>query len=81
MIMRDRETQRILKYEKANVGVQAKNITIRMDDKLLEDIKEISAREGIPYQTKMKDILREYVDRVNRIYKEEQERNDKARGI
>jgi predicted DNA binding CopG/RHH family protein len=61
--------------------VQSKNVTIRMDEKTFQAFKEVSAREGIPYQTKIKDVMREYIDRVNRIYKDEEERNNKTKGI
>ena len=81
MILRDSKTQNILKYQRENVGVQSKKVTLRMDEKTFDDFKEICQKEGVPYQTKMKDIMREYIDRVNSIYKAEEERNIKTKEI
>ena len=49
-------------------------ITIRIDTDTLEAFKEIV---GVPYQPKIRELMRDYIDRYRYTYKQEEERRNK----
>ena len=52
-------------------------ITMRIDTETLNEFKEIV---GIPYQPKIRELMREFIDRNKYVYAQEQERRNKMLG-
>lgn len=79
MIIRENKADIVAKRHKANeVEYQGKNITIRIDLKTLEDFKSVC--DGRPYQTVLKEVMRDYIYRKQVIYKQEEDINKRMLG-
>ena len=52
-------------------------ITMRVDTKTLAEFKEIV---GVPYQPKIRELMRDYINRHKYTYTQEQERRNKMLG-
>lgn len=79
MIIREDRKTIIARRHKANeAGFQGKNITIRIDEKTLNDFKAACGEES--YQAKIKELMRDYIYKQEYIYKEEKRLNDRMLG-
>lgn len=52
-------------------------ITMRIDGETLEEFKQIV---GIPYQPKIRELMRDYIDRCKYTYTQEEKRRNKMLG-
>lgn len=73
MIIRDNKANKALRSINKNAGPQSRNLTIRIDNKTLEEFKAVCGET--PYQTKIKEVMREYIYRKKQVFKDEEERN------
>lgn len=79
MILREDRRTIVTRRHRANeVGYQNKNITIRIDEKTLNDFKEACGERA--YQVVIKELMRDFIDRQEYIYKEEKRLNDRMLG-
>ena len=78
IIREDRRTINARRHKANEVGFQGKNITIRIDEKTLNDFKAVCGDES--YQVKIKELMREFIDKKERIYKEEERINKRMLG-
>ena len=79
MILREDRRTVITRRHKANeAGFQGKNITIRIDEKTLNDFKAACGDES--YQSKIKELMRDFIDKVEYTYKEEERLNKRMLG-
>lgn len=62
-----------IKYDK-RCKVLDKTITIRIDSELLEDFRKIT---GEGYQSKIRDLMVEFVNREKYVYKKEEEKKNR----
>ena len=79
MIIRDSERSKIIQRATRERKTQDKFMTIRINSELLERFK--NACGGGVYQSKIKELMIEYIDRVERVYKDEEERNLRAKRV
>ena len=79
MILREDRKDIIARRHKANeVGFQGKNITIRIDEKTLQEFKDACGERA--YQTVIKELMRDYIYNRNYISKEEERINKRMLG-
>lgn len=79
MILREDNRTIIARRHKANeVEYQGKFITIRIDEKTLNEFK--AACGGASYQAKIKELMRDYIYKKEVIFKEEEEINKRMLG-
>lgn len=64
-----RRGKKITNYEES--------ITMRIDTETLDEFKEIV---GIPYQPKIRELMRDYIDRHKYTYAQEEKRRNKMLG-
>jgi len=79
MIIRNSKRDKIVQRAARERKTQDKFMTIRINGELLERFKD--ACGGGTYQSKIKELMIEYIDRVERVYKEEEERNLRAKRV
>lgn len=58
---RNKELIRYRGYEKASLN-QARNINIRLPERDLQKLKAKAAQKGLPYQTLVSSLLRQYTN-------------------
>jgi uncharacterized protein (DUF4415 family) len=74
MILRENTRDVVMRRHKSNEdGFQGKSITIRIDEKTLNDFKAACGEKS--YQCVIKDLMREYIYKQEYIYKEEERIN------
>lgn len=79
MIIREDRRDIITRRHKANeAGFQGKNITIRIDEKTLQDFKAACGERA--YQTVIKELMRDYIYKQDYVFKEEKRLNNKMLG-
>lgn len=79
MIIREDKRTIITRRHKANeAGFQGKNITIRIDEKTLNDFKNACGERA--YQSVIKELMRDYIDKQEYVYKEEERINKRMLG-
>lgn len=79
MILReDNKTIVARRHKASETGYQGKFITIRIDEQTLNEFKE--ACDGMSYQAKIKELMRDYIYKKQVIYKEEERINKKMLG-
>jgi len=79
MILREDNRTIVARRHKANeVEYQGKTITIRIDNKTLNDFKTVCGNES--YQAKIKELMRDYIYKKEVIFKEEEQLNKRMLG-
>lgn len=79
MIIREDKRTLITRRHKANeAGFQGKNITIRIDEKTLNDFKVVCGERA--YQSVIKELMRDYIDKQEYVFKEEERINKRMLG-
>lgn len=79
MISREDRKVVITRRHRANeVGFQGKNITIRIDEKTLNEFKAACGEQA--YQVVIKELMRDYIYKKNVIFEEEKRINDRMLG-
>ena len=79
MILREDKKTIVARRHRANeVGYQSKCITIRIDEKTLNEFK--AACGDSAYQSVIKQLMRDFIYKQEYIYKEEQRLHDRMLG-
>lgn len=79
MIIREDKQTIIARRHKANeAGFQGKNITIRIDEKTLQDFRAACGDRA--YQSVIKELMRDFIYKQDYVYKEEQRLNKRMLG-
>lgn len=79
MILREDRRDIIMRRHKANeAGFQGKNITIRIDEKTLNEFKAACGERA--YQVVIKELMRDFIYKQDYIAKEEERINKRMLG-
>jgi predicted DNA binding CopG/RHH family protein len=57
----DQDARKRLAQQMAQNTLRRKSVTIRMQERLIDDLKQIASLEGMPYQTLISSVLHKYI--------------------